>query len=229
MVPDLYNPCLKFVNLCMGGKGLETMIPPFHDWYWEYLTDSLIPDAGLTRAQVQIAWIKTASKDDSIPEFPLQADAIYEKYIPSIQRLKENFPNLKILYIGSHAYGGYAGEDSDNADLAGEPAAYYGGFSVKWVIEDQIMGNPELAFKGAGLQAPWLSWGPYYWADGVNPRATDGLSWVCSDYEPDGGGFHLAESGKEKEASMLIDFLYYNSSSKIGSETDRLGQLVILQ
>ena len=212
--PDLYNPCLKFVNLCMGGKGLETMIPPFHDWYWEYLTDSLIPDAGLTRAQVQIAWIKTASKDDSIPEFPLQADAIYEKYIPSIQRLKENFPNLKILYIGSHAYGGYAGEDSDNADLAGEPAAYYGGFSVKWVIEDQIMGNPELAFKGAGLQAPWLSWGPYYWADGVNPRATDGLSWVCSDYEPDGGGFHLAESGKEKEASMLIDFLYYNSSSK---------------
>ncbi|MFI5172925.1 MAG: T9SS type A sorting domain-containing protein [Chitinophagales bacterium] len=198
----------------MGGKGLETMVPPFHDWYWEYLVDTLCPASGVTAAQVQVAWIKSASKEDSVPEFPLQADSIYEKYIRSIQRIKEYFPNLKILYIGSHAYGGYSSEFSDNADLAGEPAAYYGGFGVKWVIEAQINGDPRLKYKGATVKAPWICWGPYYWADGIIPRVSDGLTWVCSDYEPDGGGFHLAEAGKEKESDMLIDFLYNNFSSK---------------
>lgn len=48
--------------------------------------------------------------------------------------------------------------------------------------------------------------GPYYWADGIIPRVADGLTWVCSDYEPDGGGFHLSEEGKAKESDMLINF-----------------------
>lgn len=212
--PDIYNPCLKFVNLCLGGKGLESMIPPHNTYLWAYISDSLMVDADITAEQVQIGWIKTASKDDSIPEFPMQADSLYAKYIPTIQRMKENFPNLKILYMSSHAYGGYAGELSDNADLAGEPAAYYGGFAVKWVIEDQIEGSPELVYGGPAANSPWLSWGPYYWADGIIPRVADGLTWVCSDYEPDGGGFHLSEEGKAKEADMLIDFLYANPSSK---------------
>lgn len=212
--PDIYNPCLKFVNLCMGGKGLETMIPPQHDWYWAQIADTLMEDFEVTAEQVQIGWIKTASKDDSIPEFPMQADSIYDKYIPSIQRIKENFPNIRILYISSHAYGGYAGELSDNADLAGEPAAYYGGFAVKWVIEDQIEGSPELDYTGVDAVSPWLAWGPYFWADGLTPRAADGLIWECEDYEPDGGGFHLSESGKTKESEMLIDFLYNHPSSK---------------
>jgi hypothetical protein len=212
--PDLYNPCLKFVNLCMGGKGLESMIPPQNKFYWSYLSDSLMIDADITAEQVQIGWIKTASKDDSIPEFPLQADSLYAKFIPSIQRIKEYFPNIKILYISSHAYGGYAGEFSDNADLAGEPAAYYGGFAVKWVVEDQIEGSPELVYSGPDANSPWLSWGPYFWADGLTPRVADGLTWECTDYETDGGGFHLSEDGKMKESDMLIDFLYNNSSSK---------------
>ena len=211
--PDIYNPCLKFVNLCLGGKGLESMIPPQNNLLWAYISDSLMVDAGVTREQVQIGWIKTASKDDSIPEFPMQADSLYDKYIPTIQRMKENFPNLKLLYISSHAYGGYAGELSDNADLAGEPAAYYGGFAVKWVVEDQIMGSPELDYNGGDANAPWISWGPYFWADGIHPRPGDGLNWVCEDYEPDGGGFHLSETGKEKESDMMIDFFYNNSST----------------
>ncbi len=212
--PDLYNPCIKYVNLCMGGKGLESMIPPHNNYYWAYIADSLMQDAEISVNQVQVGWMKTASKDDSIPEFPLQPDSLYAKFIPSIKRIKENFPNMKILYISSHAYGGYAGELSDNADLAGEPAAYYGGFAVKWVIEDQIEGSPELDYTGVDAVSPWLAWGPYFWADGLTPRVADGLIWECEDYEPDGGGFHLSESGKAKESDMLIDFLYNHPSSK---------------
>lgn len=210
----LYNPCIKYISLCIGGKGLESMIPPHNTYYWEYLVHTALPDAGVTAAQVQVGWIKSASKDDSIPEFPLQADSIYSKYILAIQRMKDSFPNMKVLYLASHAYGGYAGDLSDNADLAGEPASYYGGFAVKWVIESQINGDPALRYKGADIQAPWLSWGPYYWADGITPRATDGLTWVCEDFDPTGGGFHLSEQGKDKEATMLIDYLYNNNASK---------------
>jgi hypothetical protein len=41
-----------------------------------------------------------------------------------VVRLKDSFPNLKILYLTSHAYGGYAGDSSNNVEIAGEPAAY---------------------------------------------------------------------------------------------------------
>ncbi len=213
-VPGIYNPCLKFVNLCMGGKGLETMVPPGNKYYWDYIADSLTADGGVTAKQVQIAWIKTASKDDSVPEFPLQADSVYSKYIRSIMRMKDTFPNLKLLYISSHAYGGYSSEFSDNADLAGEPAAYYGGFAVKWVVGAQISGDPNLVFSGPATEAPWINWGPYFWADGITPRVSDGLTWICSDFDPEGGGFHLSEEGKQKEADMMIDNFYAGTSSR---------------
>ncbi|MEZ5013679.1 MAG: T9SS type A sorting domain-containing protein [Chitinophagales bacterium] len=213
--PDIYNPCLALVNGCIGGKGLETMIPPGHHWYWEYLADTLMQANDISAEQVQIGWIKSASKDDTINIFPLQADSIYSKYIRAINELKKNFPNLKILYINSHAYGGYAGDMSDNADIAGEPAAYFGGFSVKWVIEDQLNGSSDLKYLGKYAKSPWLSWGPYYWADGINPRETDGLTWECDEFDPEGGGFHLSDSGKMKEAQMMIDLLVNsNAASK---------------
>ncbi len=41
------------------------------------------------------------------------------------------------------------------------------------MIENQINGAGNLNFDPAKGQAvaPWLSWGPYQWADGVNPRS----------------------------------------------------------
>jgi hypothetical protein len=213
--PDpAYNPCLKFVNLCMGGKGLESMQTPLSSAYWDFWIDTLLSFSEISAAQVQVGWIKTASKDDSIPEFPLQSDSIYEKYIRSIQRAKQKFPNLKMLYIGSHPYGGYANIESDNADLAGEPPAYYQGFAVKWVITSQIAGDPRLKYKGADTKAPWIAWGPYVWADGMIPRVSDGLIWECTDYLDEGGGFHLSEAGRSKEANILIDFFATNPTSK---------------
>jgi len=48
------------------------------------------------------------------------------------------------------------------------------GFAVKNAIQDQIGGDPNMNFdpsKGK-VKAPWIAWGPYYWANGLNPRAT---------------------------------------------------------
>lgn len=211
---DSINECLSFVQLTFGGKGLESMIPGGSATYWSLLIDSIMVPKGITPNQVQIAWIKSASKDDTINEFPLQADSIYEKYVRVINRMKDVFPNLRLLYVSSHAYGGYAGELSDNVKLVGEPAAYYGGFSVKWLVEAQINGDERLNYEGAFANAPWISWAPYYWADGENLREYDGLNWECEDYAEDGGGFHHTESGKIKEAEMLIDFFYNDPTSE---------------
>ena len=43
---------------------------------------------------------------------------------------------------------------------------------MKWLIEDQINGTSELNYDpNAGeVNAPWVAWGPYLWADGTTGR-----------------------------------------------------------
>ena len=77
--------------------------------------------------------------------------------------LHNKFPNLKIAYLSSRIYGGWAA-----SPLNPEPHAYEEGFSAKWLIADQIAGKPELNYdpaKGA-VQSPW--------ADGLKGR-NDGM------------------------------------------------------
>ncbi len=50
---------------------------------------------------------------------------------------------------------------------------------------------------------PWIGWGPYLWADGVNPRS-DGISWPRRDYGND--SVHLSPAGVEKAAGLLLTF-----------------------
>src|SRR5262249_56445626 len=85
-----------------------------------------------------------------------------------------------------------------------EPTAYNSSFGDKWAIADQLDGDPQLNFdpsKGPVL-APWMSWGPYYWANGLIP-GTGGLVWTCQDMQDD--GFHPSiPAGAEKAANALL-------------------------
>ncbi|MCI0366446.1 MAG: hypothetical protein L0219_21495, partial [Phycisphaerales bacterium] len=80
-------------------------------------------------------------------------------------------------------------------------------------------GDPALNFDPAKgvVEAPWLSWGPYYWADGLVPRG-DGLMWGCEDYlRTDGGqtdGIHYGEIGRRKIANMLLGFFKTDTSAR---------------
>jgi hypothetical protein len=78
---------------------------------------------------------------------------------------------------------------------------------MRWLIQDQSKGDTALNYdptKGE-VKAPLLLWGPYFWANGIVPRKSDGLVWKREDLITR-DGMHPSESGKAKVAEMLLDF-----------------------
>src|ERR671936_432090 len=94
--------------------------------------------------------------------------------------LRARYPNLKLVYVSSRTYGGYA-----TTPLNPEPYAYDSGFAVKWLVTDRIAGR---------VKGPWVGWGPYLWTDGEKGRK-DGLFWTCADVRPT-DGTHPSDSGR---------------------------------
>ena len=189
------NPSLVIVDGAQDGETASLIADPAED-FWETV-DKRIHSAGCSYKQVQVVWLKEA---DSYPTQPFPAHAIaLQSELEAIARLmRSKYPNLKIVYVSSRTYAGYAA-----SALNPEPYAYESGFSVKWMIEKQINGDSSLAFAGANPKAPWLAWGPYLWADGTTPRL-DGFTWQCSDTQSD--GTHPSPSGQAKVAGLLLDF-----------------------
>jgi len=129
--------------------------------------------------------------------------------IDTLHNMHDKFPNLKVTYLSSRTYAGYA-----TSPLNPEPHAYENGFAVRWVIADQLAGKPEMNFDAAKgpVRAPWVEWGPYLWADGVK-ASKSGLSYVRGDYtEQD--GTHPTAPGQMKVATRLLDFLKTDETSK---------------
>ncbi len=157
--------------------------------------DARIRQAGLTNLQVAAAWVKLANRQPS-GEWPTATVQLENDTVTVLRALADRFPNLRVAYLSSRIYAGYA-----TTTLNPEPYAYQSGFAVRWAIEDQLTG--QLPFNGAGRDAPWIAWGPYLWADGLSPRS-DGLTWACSELADD--GTHPSTSGRQKVAGMLLDF-----------------------
>src|SRR5262249_29346017 len=148
--------------------------------------------AGLTAAQVQVVWFEEAhARPQSTGPVPNDIPILQSEFesIIGSGALLQHFPNVKLLYASSRSSAYWA-----NSPLNPEPYAYDSGFAVKGMIQDQINGMASLNFdptKGT-VQAPWMAWARYFWADGPTPNYY-GLSYVRSDYGSD--GTHPSQSG----------------------------------
>jgi hypothetical protein len=192
------NPQLLLVNGCVGGQSSEAMTDP-QAKYWTNV-DRQIAAAGATGRQVQAIWMKLVNPSPKLP-WPAESKRLQGYYIGILHVVKDRFPNVKIAYLATRMYSGYA----ENGGSP-EPYAYETGFAVKWVIADQVAGNPELNYDPAKgpVRSPWIAWGPYFWADGVKGRK-DGLVFLRSDFNVD--GMHPGVGAAQKLVRLLMDFM----------------------
>ncbi|HMF09935.1 MAG TPA: PKD domain-containing protein [Thermoanaerobaculia bacterium] len=194
------NPKLVIVNGAQSGQDAPQWIDP-NAATWTTV-DSRLTAAGVTPQQVQVAWVKQAIAHPlTLGSFPTHAQVLQNDIQTIARNLLIRYPNIQIAYFSSRtrAY------TNDAATLNPEPFAYESGFSVKWMIENQINGQGNLNFDpGQGtVVAPYLSWGPYIWADGTNPRS-DGFTWLCTDTQSD--FTHPSTTGIQKVADQLLAF-----------------------
>ncbi len=204
--PTINHYSLVIVNGAADGQDAAAWTSPSSASYDRIKLGRLAP-LGLSENQVQVAWVKL---DDQKPSLSLPADSADANILLTnlalvMRALRVRYPYLRLVFLSSRIYGGYA-----MTDLNPEPYAYESGFSVKWLIESQINEmhglppNPHVGtLNYTSKAAPLILWGPYMWANGTTARS-DGLSWERADFEED--GMHPSQSGEAKVSQRLIDF-----------------------
>lgn len=206
---------LKIVDGAQGGmEAKEWAVPgertrPNATDPWKVL-DERLERSGVAPEQVQVAWIKQARRNPAtLGEFPKHADELAGHLQTIVLKLKERFPNLRLVYLSSRTYGGYAG-----GPLNPEPYAYESAFSVQSLIAKQMSGSAELNYdpQRGPVKAPVLLWGPYLWADGEKGRGTDDLIWKRDDFASD--GTHPSLTGRGKVANLIMDFFQSDPTTK---------------
>ncbi len=191
------NPSLVMIDAARNGADATLIAEPCGD-YWLHV-DRQLQRSEASAAQVQVVWLKTAlAREPRV--FPEKARFLQRELRSIVEILGTKFPRLKLIYVSSRIYGGYA-----ETDLSPEPIAYESAFAVKWLIEERINNaSPDGSI-------PWVSWGPYFWADGLTPRS-DGLIWERGDFEPD--GIHPSAQGAAKVATKLFEFFENDPSAQ---------------
>jgi hypothetical protein len=209
------SPQVVIVDCAQGGQAAhqwaypEVVVKQNRPSPWEVM-DRRIKAAGVTAGQIQAVWLKQAQMGPAqLGEFPAHAQSLRDDVAIILRQLRTRFPNLRLAYLSSRIYAGYAA-----TPLNPEPYAYESAFSVRWLIESQIASDPNLNYDPAqgAVKAPLLLWGPYLWADGIKPRQSDGLVWNLGDLEAD--GTHPSPSGRRKVADRLLTFFKTDASTK---------------
>ena len=198
------HAAFTFTNLSQGGCDLLCWI------------DKAV---GPVNRQVQIAFVKHSNnrpqKADGTPEdpnsafpdkasknFPNHAQVTKAQLKTRLLALKQQYPNLKIVFFTSRAFGGWSCAPAASAYR--EPVAYEEGFAVKWLIDDQVTGrDPDLRFEGANAPAPWIAWGPYLW---------DAQKWTQDMFKSD--GTHMCEKGTALVGQIWFDFLMKDNTAR---------------
>jgi len=205
------NPNLVLVNGATGGATASDMAAPKNN-FWNVIMNDYLPNAGVTANQVVVAWVNDVNGGPS-GTFPGDMTKLQGNFETIAQNLHNKFPHIQLAYYSSINYTGYS---NGLKNLSNEPWSYEAGFAVKNAIQDQINGLPSLNFNPSlgPVKAPWIDWGPYYWANGMNVRAVDGLVWTCQDLEAD--GTHPSEpAGRVKVATQLLNFLKSDDTASI--------------
>ncbi|HTM57750.1 MAG TPA: T9SS type A sorting domain-containing protein [Candidatus Udaeobacter sp.] len=200
------NPRVYVIDCALGGQSADR-ITSLSAAYWDTVVTRL-RGHGSSPLQAQAVWIKEADADPT-GGFPAATDTLLENLGTLVRNIRTLLPNVKLTYLTSRIYAGYA-----SSTLNPEPYAYESGFAVQQLVGAQIAGVDSLNFdinQGA-VHAPWLSWGPYLWADGLVGRKTDGLIWRCSEFQSD--GTHPADSARTFIADSLDVFFRTDASTR---------------
>lgn len=178
--------------------------------------DHALHQQEVTPRQVQIVWLSMPvsgmSWGTNLPvearTFPADAQQSKHAWKEIVHAIYSRYPNVKIVYSSTKGAMYMSATATENPEFIGgpiEPFNHDAAWGVKWVIEDQINGAPDLNYDPAQgpVKAPWLAWGPYFWSypDGA-PRHYDRFVWSRADVAPD--GLHPSLSGLTKYANMLL-------------------------
>lgn len=197
---------LIFVDGAQGGMTAGIICTPSQSNYnvfWNTVT-SRLTNAGVSSAQVQVIWLKEANPAGTTP-IRTYYDSLYIQHKRICHELKSRFPNARLCYLSSRISGRYA-----SSTLNPEPYAYYSGWVVKHLIEDQINGDSTLIFNGTNTRSPFLLWGPYLWSDGSTPQSYNpAIALQCpDDFQSD--GTHPSTQGTQKIADWMLDFFTHD-------------------
>ena len=199
--PDVDKTNLAIVRgECCGGDAAFMQSPSGSDY--DRLLERLSIEE-LSEQQVQVVWATLGNAHPiSLPDTGARAYNMVRLMSDVMRAFRSRYPNLRLVFLTSEHYMGYSER---------EPSHYENGFEKKWLIQaqiDQMASGGTVVDERAGdlnynTAVPWIGWGPYFWADGVNPRS-DGLFWSRGNYWID--AVHLDPSGVRKAAGLLLTF-----------------------
>jgi hypothetical protein len=198
---------LAIVDGAAGGRTSDFWTTPTGAEY-DRIKTQVLQARGLSELQVAAIWLKVANAGPTraLPDPASDAYTLVTQQGQILRALKARYPNLQQVFVSSRIYAGYA-----TSTLNPEPYAYESGFAVKWLVGAQIsqMNGSGADVRAGNLDygsvAPWVTWGPYLWADGTTARS-DGLTWSVADLNSS-DGTHPSAQGQTKVANMLLGFL----------------------
>jgi hypothetical protein len=169
----------------------------------------------VTEAMIQVIWLKQLNPAPtvSLPAANSDAYSLEERIGRIVRYAKSIYPNLKMVFFTSAAYRGY-----NTNGFGPEPMGFESGFGPKLLIDAQMAqmqngGNvvdPVAGDLNYDTEvAPWLAWGPYWYADGPNGRASDGLAWHPDEFLSI-DFVHLELPGNSKNGLMIFNFFMFS-------------------
>ena len=189
------NASVELVDGAAAGWDAQRIKSPASP-YWE-LVDQRLDAAGAFPEQVQVVWLKQVISGDR-RMFPHDARALHANLRTIVRILRARFVNLRLIFLSSRTYAGYA-----ITARSPEPQAYDSAFAARWLIHDRMQK------KASG---PWIGWGPYLWTDGMKGRR-DGFTWACEDVDND--GTHPSKTGAQKVSGRLLEFFKSDPTTRL--------------